>query len=51
MGKNTEHETTNLDILENLQDELKKKTDKKEEEKSKKDDFAMLKEDYLDYSE
>ena len=48
MNKNLDHELTNLDILEKLQ----KKDEKKIEQKTtpKKDEYAMLEEDYLNYA-
>lgn len=48
MNKNTNHEITNLDILEKLQKETEMNCDKKAT--PKKDEYAMLKEDYLSYA-
>ncbi len=48
MNKNINHELTNLDILEKLQHKDEKNTEKKAA--PKKDEYAMLKEDYLNYA-
>lgn len=48
MNKNTEHEITNLDILKKLQKESGMNCDKKAT--PKKDEYAMLEEDYLSYA-
>jgi hypothetical protein len=49
MNKKPSSENTNLDIIENLEKKLNPKPEKKVKPK-KDDEYAMLKEDYLDYS-
>ena len=49
MNKKPSSENTNLDIIENLEKKLNPKPKKKVKPK-KDDEYAMLKEDYLDYS-
>lgn len=52
--KNDNTETTNLDIIENLDEKLNQNSKTKNNSKTKKekkhDEFAVLEEDYLDYS-
>lgn len=48
MNTNINYEATNLDILEKLQEKLEVSKDKKVE--PKKDEYAMLQEDYLNYA-
>lgn len=50
MNKKFETETTNLDILERLEKELNKDKNSEKKETHKKDEYAMLDEDYLKYS-
>lgn len=49
MNKKIDIETTNLDIIENLEKKLKTNIEKKSKEK-KEDKYAMLEENYLNYS-